>query len=151
MKEKLKKLDQPILWVLFSFLIISTAVIFSATAGTSYNGLHINNAVTFSVLFIVMIGVALIDYRIIVNHLSIIIYVIGIILLLLVMAKGMDINGSKRWLNIGFMAFQPSEIMKICVIVLLAKWMKKEKVIPCIYSRISFPWPLSYSFLFHCA
>ncbi|MEK3720256.1 FtsW/RodA/SpoVE family cell cycle protein [Paenibacillus sp. FSL H8-0034] len=126
MKEKLKKLDQPILWVLFSFLIISTAVILSATMGTSYSGLHINNAVTFGVLFIVMIGVALVDYRIIVNHLSIIIYVIGIILLLLVMAKGMDINGSKRWLNIGFMAFQPSEIMKICVIVLLAKWMKKR-------------------------
>ncbi|SFK83076.1 rod shape determining protein RodA [Paenibacillus sp. 1_12] len=127
MKEKLKRLDQPIIWVLLSFLCISTAVIFSATTGTSYNGLHINNAITFGILFFVMIGIALIDYRIFVNHLSIIIYVVGLILLLLVIAKGMDINGSKRWLNLGFMAFQPSEIMKICVILLLAKWMKKRE------------------------
>jgi len=123
MKEKLQRLDRLIIWILVCFLIISTAVIFSATMDTGFQGLHITNAVTFSMLFVVMIGIALIDYRWIVNHLSVLLYVTGLVLLLAVILKGMDLNGSKRWLNLGFMAFQPSEMMKVFIILMLAKWM----------------------------
>lgn len=122
---KLKRLDYPILFILLCFLVLSTAVIYSATSGTSFDGLHITNLITFSVLFVVMILLSVFDYRVIVNHLSIILYAIGILLMILVVFKGININGSKRWINLG-MAFQPSEIMKVFVILLLAKFMKKR-------------------------
>ncbi len=40
---------------------------------------------------------------------------------------GMKINGSWRWLNLGFMAFQPSEVAKIAVIFFLAWWFTKHQ------------------------
>ncbi|MFV0338959.1 MAG: putative lipid II flippase FtsW [Chthoniobacterales bacterium] len=35
---------------------------------------------------------------------------------------GMNINGSNRWINLGFMAFQPSELAKVAAIFFLAWW-----------------------------
>ena len=40
-------------------------------------------------------------------------YIIGIILLILVLLLGSNINGSKAWLTIGIIRFQPSELMKL--------------------------------------
>ncbi len=130
MLNKVKQLDLPILFILFCFMIISTVVIYSATFETSFQGLHKNNIITFLVLFVPMIGLSLLDYRAIIQHLSYILYGIGLLLLIFVMFKGMDINGSQRWLNLGVMAFQPSEIMKLFVILVLAKWLKARDGLP---------------------
>ncbi len=40
--------------------------------------------------------------------------------LIAVMINGLDRNGSKRWLDLGFVTFQPSELSKLAVIVALA-------------------------------
>jgi rod shape determining protein RodA len=42
------------------------------------------------------------------------------------MWKGLTINGAKRWINLGFMQFQPSEMVKIFVILVIAKFLKKR-------------------------
>ena len=42
-------------------------------------------------------------------------YLISTILLFIVLFKGRVINGSRAWLSIGNISFQPSEIMKICL------------------------------------
>ena len=49
------------------------------------------------------------------------IYSISIALLLLVLAAGETVNGAKRWINIAGIQFQPSEIAKFSMIVLLAR------------------------------
>ncbi|WP_253187019.1 FtsW/RodA/SpoVE family cell cycle protein [Paenibacillus sp. GP183] len=126
MLVKLKNLDIPILFILACFLVISTFVIYSATYGTKYQGLHINNAVMFLVLLIPMLLIACMDYRIVVRHLSWILYGISILLLVYVMFKGMTINGSRRWINLGIMQFQPSELAKVSVILLAAKLLEKR-------------------------
>jgi rod shape determining protein RodA len=123
---KLKKLDASILLLLFCFMIISTFVIYSATSVTNFKGLHVNNLVMFGVLFIPMIAFALIDYRIWVSPLAYVLYGLGIIFLLYVMWKGLTINGAKRWINLGFMQFQPSELVKIFVILVIARFLKKR-------------------------
>ena len=38
-------------------------------------------------------------------------YVVGVALLIGVAAAGITVNGSRRWLNLGFGRFQPSELM----------------------------------------
>lgn len=46
-------------------------------------------------------------------------YFINIILLILVIFIGKDVNGSKAWFDLGFISFQPSELMKLILILYL--------------------------------
>ena len=48
-------------------------------------------------------------------------YIASIVLLLLVLAFGQTVNGAKRWISIAGVQFQPSEIAKFTMILLLAK------------------------------
>ncbi len=48
-------------------------------------------------------------------------YWVSIVLLLLVLLFGQTVNGAKRWINIAGLQFQPSEIAKFTMILLLAK------------------------------
>ena len=43
--------------------------------------------------------------------------------LVLVLAIGVEVNGSKRWLGLGFMQFQPSEMAKLVSIVMAAAYL----------------------------
>lgn len=130
MLNKFKKLDASILLILVVFMAVSTAVIYSATNGTNFAGIHTNNLIFYGVLFIPTLLLGLVDYRVIVRYCSYICYGAGMLLLLYVALKGMNINGSKRWINLGVMAFQPSELMKIFVIMVLAKWLKARDGLP---------------------
>lgn len=53
------------------------------------------------------------------------IYALSIVLLLSVLAVGQSVNGAKRWINIGGIQFQPSEIAKFSMILLLARLTKQ--------------------------
>jgi rod shape determining protein RodA len=56
-------------------------------------------------------------------------YVIGILLLLVVAVTGHIGKGAQRWLDVGFMRFQPSEIMKLAVPMMCA-WYMHERPLP---------------------
>ena len=58
-------------------------------------------------------------------RLSIFVYFFGLLLLILVDFFGTNINGAKRWLDLGFFKLQPSELMKIGVPLLLA-WLYEK-------------------------
>jgi rod shape determining protein RodA len=52
-------------------------------------------------------------------------YVAGIVMLVGVALFGTVVNGSRRWLNLGFARFQPSELMKIALPLMLAWYFQK--------------------------
>ena len=56
-------------------------------------------------------------------------YVIGVLLLIVVEVTGHVGKGAQRWLDIGFMRFQPSEIMKLAVPMICA-WYMHERPLP---------------------
>ena len=56
-------------------------------------------------------------------------YVIGILLLVVVDVTGHIGKGAQRWLDVGFMRFQPSEIMKLAVPMMCA-WYMHERPLP---------------------
>jgi rod shape determining protein RodA len=56
-------------------------------------------------------------------------YVIGILLLIVVAVTGHIGKGAQRWLDIGFIRFQPSEIMKLAVPMMCA-WYMHERPLP---------------------
>jgi len=69
--------------------------------------------------------VAVIDYRHY-ERLGYVLYGIGIVLLVLVFILGKDIRGSSRWIQIGSFSFQPSEFMKLFMIIALAKYLHDD-------------------------
>ena len=54
-------------------------------------------------------------------------YVLGLVLLLGVAAFGEVVNGARRWLNLGFGRFQPSEMMKIAMPLMLAWYFHRRE------------------------
>jgi rod shape determining protein RodA len=52
-------------------------------------------------------------------------YVAGVVMLIGVAFFGTVVNGSRRWLNLGFARFQPSELMKIALPLMLAWYFQK--------------------------
>ena len=75
---------------------------------------------------VAMLVLTLMDYRILLN-LSWVLYAVNIILLLAVKFVGYEANGAKRWLNLGFMRFQPSELTKLILIIFFAYFFTKYK------------------------
>ncbi len=76
-----------------------------------------------------VVGVAIIvsyDYRVIASY-SKYFYGITLFLILVVLILGTIAGGAKRWLNIAGVAFQPSELMKPVIVVLLATILHHEK------------------------
>lgn len=56
------------------------------------------------------------------------VYGINILLLFLVLIMGNTVMGSQRWINLGFINIQPSEIAKIAMIISLASWFSKHPI-----------------------
>jgi rod shape determining protein RodA len=78
----------------------------------------------------VMVGMAMVPiwfWR----NMAVVAYGIGLILLVLVEFVGVERNGSQRWIDLGPMDLQPSELMKIALVMLLAAyydWLPLSKV-----------------------
>lgn len=68
---------------------------------------------------VIMLGVAILDYHMW-KKLSLVMMVIAIILLGMVIVVGKAVNGSSRWIALGPISFQPSEVAKIAIILFTA-------------------------------
>lgn len=69
--------------------------------------------------------VAAIDYRHY-ERLGYALYAVGVVLLVLVFILGREIRGSSRWIYIGSYSFQPSEFMKLFLVIALAKYLHDD-------------------------
>src|SRR5208282_498770 len=54
-------------------------------------------------------------------------YVVSVLLLVAVALGGTVVNGSRRWLNLGIGRFQPSELMKIALPLMLAWYFQRHE------------------------
>ncbi|MBO7435822.1 putative lipid II flippase FtsW [bacterium] len=62
-----------------------------------------------------------------VRRLAPLFYLIALLSLILVFSPlGVTVNGARRWINLGFMRFQPTEALKFCMILVLAWWYDRE-------------------------
>ena len=75
---------------------------------------------------IVMLVLSFLDYSYILNFYWVL-YVINIALLALVQFMGDTSGGAQRWLDLGFMRFQPSETAKIILILFYAQFIMKHR------------------------
>ncbi len=75
---------------------------------------------------ILMVTAYLVDYRVI-NQAAYVIYGLSILSLIYVALFGHTANGAQRWISFGFIMFQPSEFMKVTIIIVLARYFDDHK------------------------
>jgi len=64
----------------------------------------------------------------------------NIILLIAVLIPGigLSIKGAKRWIDLGFTTYQPSETFKTILVIYLAKWVEKKRSMSQFFALITF-------------
>ncbi len=110
-------------WMFMAILILGMmglAVLFSG-AGGHMKPWALNQGIRFVGLLVIMLVIALVDIR---SWLKVAYPVYGIImfLLLLVEVKGRVGGGSQRWIDLGVINLQPSEFMKLAIVLVLARY-----------------------------
>lgn len=130
-------------WILFFIIILLVSLglmaIYSSTAtGDSPNFLYFKKQIifiAFGLLFLFLIS--FIDYRYLKIY-SIPIYLIGIILLIAVLFLGISIKGTKGWFSIFGQTYQPVELAKIILLIILAKYFSDWHGLVDRWSRVLF-------------
>ena len=109
------------LFVLVLCLIAGAgALMLFSIAGSSWTPWAAAHAVRFGICLVLMIALAMVDLRVW-FALAYPIYGIGLLLLVAVEAVGDVRLGAQRWLSIGSFSFQPSEVMKLGIVLALAR------------------------------
>ncbi|HUN54398.1 MAG TPA: rod shape-determining protein RodA [Smithella sp.] len=133
-------------WLLLAFVLTICAIgvlnIYSTgfSASEGQIPLYLKQIQWIAIGLIFMMIIFFIDYRVIVQY-AYVIYGISIALLVLVFIFGYASHGSQRWLGGGFFAFQPSELMKIVIIITLARYFDDHKSSES-YKLKELLWPL---------
>ena len=122
-------LDYTILTVLFLLGVVSTLLIYSATRD-SMPTLYIDQMVFYAVLYGFLFVMSLFRVRNIIYPLVYVYYGLGIVSLVLVLLVGITKFGATSWFDLGFMEFQPSEPVKLLMILAIAKLLAKREGAP---------------------
>lgn len=124
-------------WIFITILILLSlgiVMVFSASAPAAYTWYKdiyyfLKNQLLFALIGLGAMFVAMnFDYRKL-QKFAIPFLILSIVLLILVLIPGIgvSVNGSRRWLSLGFTTFQPSELAKLALILFLASSLSKRK------------------------
>ena len=112
-------------WVLIGILLLISAMgivqIYSATAGTRFAGAHVRQIYWVLLGITVLVVACFYDYHTLLNYAPWFYFVVlGLLVVTLVM--GEEVAGARRWIHVGGQSFQISELAKLAVILLLARF-----------------------------
>lgn len=117
-----RHIDNFLLAGIFLLMLTGLVVLYSAAGGNSAR--VISQLTNIAVACVVMWVVANIPLREIMR-MAFPLYVLGVVLLIAVALFGEVQNGARRWLNLGIVHIQPSELLKIAVPLMMAWYLDK--------------------------
>ncbi|MFD1179176.1 FtsW/RodA/SpoVE family cell cycle protein [Paenibacillus puldeungensis] len=140
MLNKLKKIDYTIVFILVLLMIISIAVVYSATVNTEYHGYHLRVAAYYALGFPVFFAVSLLDYRLLMKYAPFL-YAFGLGLLVLVMFVGNTYYNATGWITIPIIkqSFQPAELFKLLLVIFLGFLLVRKRKLRLSFWRDVFP------------
>ncbi|MCB7318281.1 FtsW/RodA/SpoVE family cell cycle protein [Lacrimispora sp. 210928-DFI.3.58] len=128
-KKKVKHFyDYSLLFCIIFLTAFGLVMIYSASSYTAQlNPLYKGNGAYFmqrqagiaAAGFVMMLVISKIDYHLFAKFAASA-YILSYILMIAVSIVGREVNGKKRWLGVGPVSFQPTEFVKIALIVMLA-------------------------------
>jgi rod shape determining protein RodA len=125
-------IDLPLVAGLFVLCGIGLMVLYSA--GGQENATILRQALRMGVAFLFMFFIAQFSPAQIARW-SLLLYLLGVLLLVVVLVAGEIGRGAQRWLDLGLFSFQPSEIMKLAVPMVIA-WYLSDKSLPPTFGRV---------------
>lgn len=120
MREKIQNISFSFVMLIFILAGIGVVMLYSAANG-HWSPWALNQLMRFGLGFVVMITLALIDVRVFMRY-AYVFYFLTLLLLIVVEVSGHVGMGAQRWINLGFMKLQPSELMKIALVLALARY-----------------------------
>ena len=117
---KIKNLNYLLIFLVILITFIGAAGLYSA-AGGSYNPWASRHLIRLIFLLALAILIAFIDFKLIYKY-AYLFFIISILLLLSVELIGVFGKGATRWINIFGFSLQPSELVKITIILALARF-----------------------------
>jgi rod shape determining protein RodA len=112
-------------WVLLSFVLIICALgvteIYSAAQSTKFAGVHVKQIYWVIAGVGIMFLMSLINYQVLLEH-SWTMYAVSIVSLVAVLIFGKKYLGARRWIDMKLFHFQPSEWVKLILILAMAKY-----------------------------
>ena len=137
--------DWSLLCLMLALAAIGFATLFSATvAGESFPQkiLYFKQLTWYGFGLILMTISILFNYKIL-ERWAPVIYAVCVIFLICVLLFGKQVGGSRRWLVLGAFSIQPSEFVKIGIVIILAKYYSKfTRTIGLVLSELFFPFLL---------
>lgn len=117
-------------WTLLGIVLILSFIGILNLYSTSVNGEVLGTPAYLKQIIWLLIGlmlmgvIAFIEYRHF-AHFAFLIHAAALLLLFVVLAYGIVTSGAQRWVRIGALSFQPSEFVKISLILALAKFFQR--------------------------
>ena len=136
-RSRVMEYDQPLVWVVLLLMLFGMVMVYSASISLpdspKYASYHNNHFLVRQALFIVVSCIAsLFVFRIPVatwQRIAPYLFVVTLILLLLVLVPGIGkgVNGARRWLSFKVFNLQPSELMKLFVVLYAADYTVRKQ------------------------
>ncbi|BBN82420.1 rod shape-determining protein RodA [Pseudoalteromonas sp. A25] len=126
-------LDWPLLLALTLMMLGSLTVVYSASGQDM--GMMIRHSTRMAGAIIAMLFMAQLSPSTL-KRIVIPMYLVGLGMLVAVLFVGVSSKGAQRWLDLGITRFQPSEIMKIAVPMMVAWYIGQHRLPPSIWNLI---------------
>ena len=136
-RSRMMEYDQPLLWVAIVLLALGLVMVFSASIAlpdspryANYRESHFLARHAFALFIGLSMG--LLAFQIPVkfwDKYAPKLFVIALVMLILVLVPfvGKGVNGARRWIPLGIMNFQPSEFMKLAVVLYTANYTVRKQ------------------------
>jgi cell division protein FtsW len=129
-----KGFDQPLVWVTVALLLWGLVMVYSASIAMPDNPKfsrysHYHFVLRHAMSMVVAFVAALIAFQVPLQTWERVapwLFVVSLVLLILVLGVGRGVNGAKRWISLGIMNFQPSELAKFAVLLYASDYMVRK-------------------------
>jgi rod shape determining protein RodA len=120
-------------WILLGALmmigLLSVVNLYSATysiRSIGGSGIYVRQICWYGIGFLVLLLMTTFDYHML-DRIAYPLFFVCLILLMAVLQIGRVTHGSQRWLHLGFFSVQPSEMVKVSVILVLARYFSSSQ------------------------
>jgi len=141
--------DQALLWVTVALLMWGLVMVYSASVAMPDNPkfaryAHTHFVVRHLLSLVIAFIVAVLAFQVPLatwEKLAPWMFVVSLLLLILVLVPflGKGVNGARRWISLGFMNFQPSELAKFAVLLYAADYMVRKMEVKERFFRAVMP------------